>query len=220
MDYRLLLEEIAAIARASGRSPEEITLVAVTKDYPWSHIQPAYDSGCRDFGESRLQEALPKIHAAPSDIRWHFIGTLQKNKVRKAIGNFVLIHSVDTPELAKKISECSQEANLVTPLLLQVNTSGEATKHGFSEEQWQPHLENLFDLPQCRIEGLMTIAPFVEDEKIIRSCFASLRQMRDRLVSTLDSPLPYLSMGMSHDYRIAIEEGATLLRIGKALFGL
>ena len=184
---------------------------------PWEQVQPAYASGCRDFGESRLQDALPKISSAPPDIHWHLIGTLQKNKVRKAIGAFALIHSVDSPELAAKISECGQEAGIITPVLLQVNTSGETTKHGLSEEQWQPHLEMLLKLPFLRLEGLMTMAPFVEETDVIRRCFARLRQMRDRLA--LGHPFRHLSMGMSHDYRIAIEEGATLLRIGTALFG-
>lgn len=212
MNYSHILDEISETAMACGRAPKEITLIAVSKGYPWDVVEPAYASGCRDFGESRLQEALPKIDLAPADIRWHLIGTLQKNKVAKAIGIFSLIHSVDTPELATKISQCSEERGVITPILLQVNTSGETTKHGLSQEQWQPHLEALFQLPSIRIEGLMTMAPFVEDEKAIRNCFALLRKMRDKL------NLQHLSMGMSHDYRIAIEEGATLLRIGTAIF--
>lgn len=212
MHYKRIWDDIYETAQACGRDPQEITLVAVSKGYSWANAENAYTSGCRDFGENRLQEALPKIAAAPTDIRWHLIGTLQKNKVAKAIKNFSLIHSVDTFPLAMKISECSRERGVVTPILLQVNTSGEATKHGLSEEQWQPHVEALVHLPAIRIEGLMTIAPFVEDEKSIRSCFARLRQMRDRY------GFRHLSMGMSHDYRIAIQEGATLLRIGTAIF--
>jgi len=215
--YRHLLEEISETALACGRNPKEITLVAVSKGYPWDLVQPAYDAGCRVFGESRMQEALAKITAAPTDIHWHFIGTLQKNKVAKAIGAFSLIHSVDTPELALKISQCSQERGVVTPILLQVNTSGEASKHGLSEELWKPHLESLFQLPAIRIEGLMTMAPFVEEEKVIRRCFSRLREMRDRYELN-HLTLRHLSMGMSHDYRIAVQEGATLLRIGTAIF--
>lgn len=212
MHYRHILDEISDIAQACRRDPKEITLVAVSKGFPWDAVEPAYHAGCRDFGESRLQEALAKIASAPVDIRWHLIGTLQKNKVAKAVGPFCLIHSVDTPELAAKIAQCSRERGVVTPILLQVNTSGEVAKHGLSEKLWQPHLEALLQLPAIRIEGLMTMAPFVEDEKEIRSCFARLRQMRDRY------GLLHLSMGMSHDYRIAVQEGATLLRIGTALF--
>ncbi|MCE5319163.1 MAG: YggS family pyridoxal phosphate-dependent enzyme [Parachlamydia sp.] len=215
--YRHLLEEISETALACGRNPKEITLVAVSKGYPWDLVQPAYDAGCRVFGESRMQEALAKITAAPTDIHWHFIGTLQKNKVAKAIGAFSLLHSVDTPELALKISQCSEERGIVTPILLQVNTSGEASKQGLSEELWKPHLESIFQLPSIRIEGLMAMAPFVEEEKVIRSCFSRLRQIRDRYrLSHLS--LRHLSMGMSHDYRIAVQEGATLLRIGTAIF--
>ena len=218
MHYLRLLEDIAQIAQRAGRDANSITLVAVSKGYPWTRFQPAYEAGCRDFGESRLQEALPKIAEAPSDIRWHLIGSLQKNKVRKAIGPFTLIHSVDTFEIAEKISQCSQEAHTVTPLLLQVNTSGEATKHGLSEEVWERSLEAILALPAIRIEGLMTMAPLVDDEKVIRQCFANLRKLRDKWAAQLPQQSFYhLSMGMSHDYPIAIEEGATLLRIGTAL---
>ncbi len=215
-NYRRLLAHIAEIARNSRRNPEEIKLVVVSKGHSWD--ASLYKAGCRDFGESRLQEALPKMGDAPADARWHLIGSLQKNKVKKAVDAFALIHSVDSLELAVKISECSQEAGEISSILLQVNTSGETSKHGLSEEEWNRHIEALRTLPALRIEGLMTLAPLVEDEVRIRSCFATLRKMRDRLQPLF---LPYfyqLSMGMSHDYPIAIEEGATLLRIGSAIY--
>lgn len=218
--YLRILENIAEIAQRSGRDPSAITLVAVSKGYSWTQVQTAYSEGCRDFGESRLQEAFAKKVEAPTDIRWHLIGSLQKNKVRKVVGAFSLIHSVDTLEIAEKISECSHEAQLVTPILLQVNTSGEATKHGLTQKEWKRSLESILALPAIRIEGLMTMAPLVEDKKIIRACFADLRRMRDLLAPQFvpRHPFQHLSMGMSHDYPIAIEEGATLLRIGTALW--
>jgi pyridoxal phosphate enzyme (YggS family) len=212
-NYQRLLAHIAEVALKCGRDPAEIKLVAVSKGFSWEHVDPAYRAGCRDFGENRIQEALPKIDSAPEDIRWHLIGTLQKNKVKMAVDTFALIHSVDSIELAVKISEAAQEAGEVCSILLQVNTSGEVSKHGLSEAEWERHLPALLTMPRLRIEGLMTMAPMTEDIPLIRRCFANLRQMRDRLKLP-----PTLSMGMSHDYSIAIEEGATLLRIGSALF--
>lgn len=218
MHYQRILDHIVQVAKRSGRDPSTITLIAVSKGHPWNVFAPAYEAGCRDFGESRLIEAQAKMKEAPSDIRWHLIGTLQKNKVRKAIGSFALIHSVDTFELAEKISQCSEEAHLVTSILLQVNASGEATKHGLSPQEWQHYIEPLLALPAIRLEGLMTMAPLTDDEKIIRNCFSTLRIMRDTLASQFKPhPFRHLSMGMSHDYPIAIEEGATMLRIGTAL---
>jgi len=189
--------------------------VVVTKNHPLEDVLDLYEAGCRHFGENRVQEALSKVEGAPSDIQWHFIGTLQKNKVPKVLGSFSLIHSVDSPDLAEAISKRSQE---MTPVLLQVNTSGEATKHGLSPEQWLQTIEQVNCLPNLDIRGLMTMAPFTEDKAIIRSCFACLRKFRDQLESELGKELPHLSMGMSHDYQVAIEEGATLLRIGSAVF--
>lgn len=211
--YPYVLDRVAATARNCGRDPSEITLVAVTKGHSWTEIQPAYREGCRDFGENRIPEAREKIAQAPTDVYWHFIGALQKNKVRKAIESFVLIHSVDTFELAKKISDCSIEMNRIARILLQVNTSGELTKQGLSKENWRRNIGKTLELPALSVEGLMTMAPFVEDERVIRNSFIQLRLLRDEF------NLRHLSMGMSHDYPIAIEEGATILRIGTAIFG-
>lgn len=191
---------------------QDITVIAVSKQRSIEEIKIAYDLGCRDFGENRIPEALEKMAVLPQDINWHFIGALQKNKVNKAIGHFTLIHSVDTPELAEKIAKSSEAANLTTSILLQVNTSGEASKQGLNPEAWRPHLESLFSLKNIEIKGLMTMAPLTEDTAIIRKTFHSLREFRDEL------KLPLLSMGMSHDYEIALEEGANLLRIGTAIF--
>jgi pyridoxal phosphate enzyme (YggS family) len=215
MNYKQVLDNIAKAAQACGRKAEEITLVTATKKHTWQEILLLYEAGCRHFGESRLQEALPKIEEAPQDIQWHLIGTLQKNKVSKAIGKFDLIHSVDSFELAKKISECS-----LTPssILLQVNISKEATKHGFSEEALYASFDQLLALPSIKIEGLMTMAPYTNDESIIRRSFSGLRILLENLNRQLPQKLTTLSMGMSHDYLLAIEEGATMLRIGSAIF--
>lgn len=219
--YLQCLENIHDTAIKYGRDPSEISLVAVTKGYPLKHVLPAYEAGCRYFGESRVQEALPKISDAPNDLHWHFIGTLQKNKVNKVVGAFSLIHSVDTFELAEKISRCSQEKNITTPILLQTNVSGEATKQGQTPEGWERQFSQLLSLPNLSIEGLMTMAPFVEEEKIIRTCFTQLHLFKEKLQNLGGDKvtLKHLSMGMSHDYPMAIAEGATLLRVGTAIFG-
>ncbi len=207
--YRKLRKEI----------PPRVTLVAVSKGFSWAEVEPAYRAGCRDFGESRLQEALDKQAAAPDDVRWHFIGTLQSNKVRKAIGKFVLIHSIDSLELAKKVSQCSLEMKIVTPVLLQVNVSAELTKHGLAIEELFSAFNQFAVLEGIRIDGLMTIAPNTNEEQVVRLCFNKLRHLRDELRTSSGLELPHLSMGMSLDYPIALKEGATLVRIGSALFG-
>lgn len=218
--YLQFKEKVANLAVRHSRNPSEIQIVAVSKYYSWEHVFPAYQAGCRNFGENRLQEFFEKKEEAPPDVCWHFLGTLQKNKVRKAIGNFVLIHSVDSYELAQKISSCSLDANTETSLLLQVNTSGEISKHGLNVEECKNQLENLMNLPAIKIKGLMTMAPLTQDEHIIHNCFSDLRNLRDRLEEQTGNTckFPYLSMGMSQDFQIAIEEGATHLRIGTALF--
>jgi pyridoxal phosphate enzyme (YggS family) len=214
-------KEIEAAARKCGRNPAEITLVAVTKGHSLEHVMPAYEAGCRDFGESRPQEALFKIPHSPQDLRWHFIGSLQKNKVRKVIGKFVLIHSVDSLELAKKISEHSLEAGVVTTVLLQANTSGEKAKQGLQPEAWKINFEAVLRLPGISVKGLMTMAPLVDDEGVVRRCFAGLRELREDLqeIGGKNMKMPCLSMGMTNDYPLAILEGATILRIGTAIFG-
>lgn len=215
--YKKVCDDIVQTALAAGRDPAEITLIAVSKGHSWGHIQPVYDLGCRQLGESRTQEALPKMEEAPSDIQWHLIGSLQKNKVRKAVGHFILIHSVDSLELAEKISSCSLEKGIKTSILLEVNTSGETSKHGMTVACCRELFDTVCALPGIKVEGLMTLAPLTEDVGLVRSCFATLRHLREEL--TTRYPLKHLSMGMSHDYRLAIAEGATLLRIGRLIFG-
>lgn len=219
--YRYIKDDVISAAEYYGRNAKEITLVAVSKGNSWREILAAYQAGCRDFGENRVQEALTKIEEAPKDISWHFIGHLQKNKIAKVLGKCALIHSVDTFELASKISELSVRAAIETSLLLEVNISGETTKQGLDKDQWKRCFEAILNLPAIQIKGLMTMAPLTQNEVIVRRCFAGLREFRDELVEKnglhADS-LKHLSMGMSNDYRLAIAEGATLLRVGTAIF--
>lgn len=212
MTYQVIKDRVAEIALKCGRDPKEISIVAVSKGHPWEHAQLAYDQGCRYFAENRIQEALPKISEAPKDIHWHLIGSLQKNKVAKAIENFELIHSVDSLSLAEEISRQSLQKNTTTRILIQVNTSGEPTKHGLSETDLLSSFPQFQALPGISIAGLMTIGPLSDNEKNVRQCFARLRILRDRL------GIKELSMGMSQDYPWAIAEGATLLRLGRAIF--
>ncbi len=202
----------AAAARA-GRRPSEVTLVAVTKMVGPPAIQEAFAAGLRHFGESRVQEASEKIPSllplCPGS-SWHLVGHLQTNKARPAAALFNLIHSVDSLKVAEAIS---QHAVADVAVLIQVNVAGEASKHGFSVPDTIPALESVARLPRVRIRGLMTIAPYTDDPEQVRPVFRQLRLMRDAL------GLEHLSMGMSDDFEVAIEEGATLVRIGRAIFG-
>ncbi len=217
--YPQLLAKIAFAAKQAGRNPAEITLVAVSKGHTWEAAASAYYEGCRQYGENRLAEALPKMAQAPKDIDWHLIGTLQRNKVAKAVGQFALIHSVDSPELANKISKISAERGVVSKVLLQVNTSGELSKHGYSVHEWESCIDQTALLPGIAIEGLMTMAPLDASEAEIRQCFRSLRALRDSWQSRYSlHSLHHLSMGMSNDWELAVAEGATILRIGSLLF--
>lgn len=220
INYAAVAQKVREKALSCGRKPEEVNVIAVSKNISLESIQTAYQEGCREFGESRIQESLGKIVELPNDCIWHFIGTLQSNKVGKVISSFQLIHSVDTLQLARKISQASQDRGIKTSILLQVNTSGEASKHGLSPEGWEQALDAINQLPGIKVEGLMTMAPFTDDQQIIRNCFHKLYILRENWRSRVKDPFifQHLSMGMSHDYLIAIEEGATLLRIGSAIF--
>lgn len=211
--FKRLNEQIAEICLRSCRNPSDITLIAITKYASLEATHEAYSFGLRAFGENRVPAALQKMAKLPLDIDWHFIGHLQSNKVAKAIGRFSLIHSVDSYELAQKISVASIQNNSTTPVLLQVNTSGEHSKQGFASITFREHFLGLSQLSGISIQGLMAMAPLTDDTNLIRACFSRLRNLRDEL------KLRHLSMGMSNDFSIAIEEGATLLRIGSSLFG-
>ena len=212
-------ERIAQAAGKSGRSPDDIELVAVTKTHPAEKVQAAVDAGQILFGESRVQEARVKIPLLPSRLRWHFIGHLQKNKIRHALPLFELFHGIDSLVLAEDLHRIADEDGMNPRVLLQVNVAGEASKHGFSPEALRRDLEALLSLGRLTIEGLMTIPPLAPEAETSRRHFVALRELRDALEADCDVRLPQLSMGMSDDFAIAIEEGATLVRVGSAIFG-
>ncbi|MCX6009145.1 MAG: YggS family pyridoxal phosphate-dependent enzyme [Chloroflexi bacterium] len=204
---------IARACERSNRSPGEITLVAVTKVVGISAIRAAFDCGLRDFGENRVQEAEGKIGQLSDlkpDVTWHMVGHLQSNKAKTALELFDIIHSVDSIKLAENLS---RRVEKTLPVLLQVNVSGEATKSGFAVNEVGAAVEGVRQLPNLKVMGLMTIAPLVKDIEKARPVFRKLRELRDFL------GLEHLSMGMTDDFEVAIEEGATMLRIGRAIFG-
>lgn len=219
-------ERIAAAAGRSGRRPEEITLVAVAKGVGLSRIQEAVACGVTDLGENRVQEATPKVTAlgrgvvrpGPPQLRWHMVGHLQRNKVRQAVSIFDAVHSVDSERLA---TELSQRAHRSLDVLLQVNVAGEPRKFGVSPEAAARVLRGIVGLPNLRIIGLMTIAPQVDDPEKVRPIFRRLRLLRDEFERQRIAGLTLaeLSMGMTDDFEVAIEEGATMVRIGRAVFG-
>jgi len=206
-------------AHRVGRQLSDVRLVAVSKTYPPAVIQEAWNSGQRVFGENRVQDALPKIAELPAEAEWHFIGHLQSNKIRKALPAFTLIHGVDNLELAQQINRIAGEMGLTANILLEINVSGEASKFGFSPTDLRQNLEGLLCLPNIRINGLMTMAPYSEDPETARPVFSKLRILRDELAAQSGQALPELSMGMSGDFEVGIEEGATIVRIGSSIFG-
>ena len=206
-------------AHRVGRQVSDVRLVAVSKTYPPAVIQEAWNAGQHVFGENRVQDALPKIAELPAEAKWHFIGHLQSNKIRKALPAFTLIHGVDNLELAQQISRIAVEMGLTANILLEINVSGEASKFGFSPTDLRQNLEGLLCLPNIRINGLMTMAPYSEDPETARPVFSKLRILRDELAAKTGQALRELSMGMSGDFEVGIEEGATIVRIGSSIFG-
>ena len=206
-------------ARKSGRTAEQIELVAVSKTHAAEKVQEAIEAGQLLFGESRVQEARAKIPLLPSRLRWHFIGHLQKNKIRHALPLFELFHGIDSLVLAQEMERIAEEEGVRPRVLLEVNVAGEASKHGFSPEALRRDLEAVLSLSRLTIEGLMTLPPFAPEAEASRQYFIALRKLRDQLEAEFDVRLPQLSMGMSGDFPIAIEEGATLVRVGTAIFG-
>ena len=216
--------QIAAATHQAGRAPDDVTLVAVSKTQPMDAIVAAYNAGQRDFGENRLEELWPKVHEAHRrglhDIRWHMIGTIQSRKTGEAIGPFVLVHSVDRTKIAARLSRDAVAADSVVNILLEINVSGEASKHGFTPATVLAEAAAVIALPGIRVRGLMTMAPFVDDPEAARPCFRELRSLRDQLAAQHPAAdWRHLSMGMSNDFAVAITEGATLVRVGTAIFG-
>jgi PLP dependent protein len=212
-------EQIAVAAARAGRVKEEIELVAVSKTHPVEKVQAAFEAGQTLFGESRVQEARAKIPLLPSRLRWHFIGHLQKNKIRHALPLFELFHGIDSLAVAQEMHRVAEEEGMHPRVLLEVNLAGEASKHGFAPEELQRDLEPTLSLGRLTVEGLMTIPPLAPEAEASRHYFVALRELRDKLETEFNVRLPQLSMGMSGDFPIAIEEGATLVRVGTAIFG-
>lgn len=215
---------IAQAAQRVGRRPDEITLVAVSKTKPIELIKRAYASGLHNFGENRVQDALPKIaefrHEGIAPVTWHMIGHLQRNKVNKVVGSFDSVQSVDDLQLAQALNRHAAELGLCIAVLLQVNISGEVSKEGVTPEEALALAQQIVTLPQLDVQGLMTVAPQVTDSEAVRPVFRRLRQLRDQLREEVpQNAWQHLSMGMTDDYAIAIEEGATIVRVGRAIFG-
>jgi pyridoxal phosphate enzyme (YggS family) len=212
-------EQIVRIAERCGRLRSEIRLIAVSKSQSAETVREALGAGQLLFGENRAQELIAKVPLLPSSTHWHFIGHLQKNKVRKVLPLVDLVHSVDSVELALDIDRIASELGLFPRVLLEVNVSQEATKFGFTPEVARREAPRLLALPRVQWEGLMTIAPIMDAADKARPFFAQLRTLRDQIAAENLIDLPTLSMGMSDDFEAAIEEGATLIRLGTAIFG-
>ena len=210
---------IAEAAKKAGRALDDIELVAISKTHEAEKVRAAFDAGQQLFGESRVQEARVKIPLLPSRLRWHFIGHLQKNKIRHALPLFELFHGIDPLALAQDMERIAAEEGMHPRILLEVNLAGEATKHGFTPEALRRDFEATLSLGRLTIEGLMIIPPLAPEPEASRHYFVALRELRDQLESEFQVRLPQLSMGMSDDFPIAIEEGATMVRVGTAIFG-
>lgn len=212
-------QRIAVAAEKAGRLPSSIQLIAVSKTQPAASVREALDAGQEIFGESRVQEALAKVSLLPSRCRWHFIGHLQSNKIRKALHSFELFHGVDSLERVRNFQRIATEEGVFPRILLEVNLAGEATKFGFSPISLEQDIDEILACDRLQIDGLMTITPIVEKAEEARPYFAKLREFRDQLATRSGCPLSTLSMGMSGDFEQAIAEGATWIRVGSAIFG-
>lgn len=205
----------------SGRNTDEVTLIAVSKTKPVALLKEAYQEGCRDFGENKVQELIDKYEQLPKDIKWHMIGHLQRNKVKYIVGKTALIHSVDSLKLAEEISKESTKKEVTTAVLIEVNVAGEESKFGVAVEETESLIQSVALLPGIVIKGLMTIAPYVADAEENRQYFERLKQLSvDISRKNIDNVnMIVLSMGMTGDYAVAIEEGATYIRVGTGIFG-
>jgi pyridoxal phosphate enzyme (YggS family) len=219
--------KITAAALRANRNPSEVRLIAVTKSQSVAKIKEAYAAGLRDFGENRALEALTKQEQLTDfpEIQWHMIGHIQSRKTRYLVPNFAMVHSIDRMKIARRLDQHSLELGFILPVLLECNVSGEETKGGWDlvdRENWPeilPEFQEILHLKNLEVRGLMTMAPFGAEEHVLRSVFSALRELKEFLVERLPGTWDVLSMGMTDDYEIAIEEGATLVRIGRAIFG-
>ena len=214
-------KNIEQACKNAGRSRDEVTLIAVSKTKPVEMLQEIYDENIRDFGENKVQELCSKMEQLPSDIRWHMIGHLQRNKVKYIVGKVELIHSVDTYRLAEEINIQAKKQNVIVPILVEVNIAHEESKFGTSAEDAILLVEEISKLENIRIKGLMTIAPYVENPEDNRLYFRKIKQLSvDITNKNIDNVfMEILSMGMTGDYMVAIEEGATMVRVGTGIFG-
>ena len=216
-------DNIVAACQRAGRDPREVTLIAVSKTKPVSMIEEAIDYGIKDFGENKVQEMCDKIEKIPNKLNWHLIGHLQRNKVKYIIDKAYLIHSVDSLRLAQQIDHEAKKKNVISNILIEVNIAGEERKFGVSKEQVEVLLEEIKKLTNIHVKGLMTIAPFVEDAEENRVYFKEMYKlfvdMRQKNADNNNIEMEVLSMGMTGDYQVAIEEGATMVRVGTGIFG-
>lgn len=203
----------------SGRQPDSVRLMAVSKNQPPERVAEAASAGLTLFGENRIQDAKVKIPLCPGQLEWHFIGHLQSNKSRDAVSLFQVVQGVDSLALAEELQKQALKQARSLPILLEVNVAGESSKFGWNPDRLLAELPQLNALNRLEVHGLMTIAPYAVDPEQVRPIFRRLRELRDRCTDLLGAPLPVLSMGMSGDLEVAIEEGATLVRVGTALFG-
>ena len=212
-------DQMERAARRAGRNPKEIRLVAVSKTVGADRVLQAIEAGVKILGENYVQEAQKKINALGHSVAWHFIGHLQTNKVKQAVGLADLIHSLDRITLAKEISHIAQTRDLSVPVLVQVNISGEESKYGLAPEETTDFLTEIFDYPGLKIQGLMTMAPFVPDPEEVRPVFRGLAMLAEELNEKIPGvTMRWLSMGMTNDYEVAVEEGANLVRVGSGIF--
>ncbi|HEY9788395.1 MAG TPA: YggS family pyridoxal phosphate-dependent enzyme [Candidatus Obscuribacterales bacterium] len=216
-----MADNLARIRSNLGNRP--VTLIAVTKNATISQIAEAFENGVTEFGENRIQDAFDRRQALPeaiaSHVNWHFIGHLQTNKVKKAVGQFTLIHSVDSTRLANEISSEAVKKKVVQPVLIQVKILADDTKSGFTPEEIRKELPAILKLPNLKVEGLMTITPLSDERSVWQKSFNGLRQLRDELQQEHSIELKELSMGMTSDWQDAVECGATMIRLGRAVFG-
>ncbi|HEY2082978.1 MAG TPA: YggS family pyridoxal phosphate-dependent enzyme [Verrucomicrobiae bacterium] len=212
-------QRIRAACDRAGRAPDSVTLLAVTKGQPPEVVNEAGKLGLVFFGENKIQEAKAKIPLCAGRLRWHFIGHLQTNKCRDAVELFEMIQSVDSLHVAQEISKRADLAGKTMPILLEVNLAGEASKFGYRPDAVEAELNQINALPRIEVHGLMTVPPWTANAENVRPVFRQLRELKQRCEQILGAPLPHLSMGMTGDFEVAIEEGATMVRIGTALFG-
>ncbi len=214
-------ENIQKACENAGRSVDDVTLIAVSKTKPVSDLMEAYRCGCREFGENKVQELVEKYEVMPSDIHWHMIGHLQRNKVKYIVDKVFLIHSVDSVRLAEEISREAVKKQVEVSILIEVNVAGEDTKYGVSPKEALPLIKEIAVLPSIHVKGLMTIAPYVDNPEENRQYFEQLRQLAVDISSkNIDNiSMNVLSMGMTGDYMVAVEEGASYVRVGTGIFG-